>query len=149
MYITYTCVDEWCVVCVYMLSSRTLQSRFLENMLRSKDCQVPHYTCIHISKSTISNIYRCVSHLLCLRLIRIYSSWCAARDAMCWFVKLWSSLELFGMEFLSCTNNDTKENGLIGISKDRVSLLYQSLDQWFCIKECINGTCTQGNGLTQ
>ena len=43
------------------------------------------------------------------------------RDAMCWFVKLWSSLELFGMEFLSCTNTETKENGLIGISKDRVS----------------------------
>ena len=42
-------------------------------------------------------------------------------DAKCWFVKLWSSLELFGMEFLSCTNTDTKENGLIGVSKDRVS----------------------------
>ena len=45
----------------------------------------------------------------------------SVRDAKCWFVKLWSSLELFGMEFLSCTNTDTKENGLIGVSKDRVS----------------------------
>ena len=51
-----------------------------------------------------------------------------ARDAMCWFVKLWSSLELFGMEFLSCTNTDTKENGLIGISKDRVSLMIGDLN---------------------
>ena len=42
-------------------------------------------------------------------------------DAKCWFVKLWSSLELFGMEFLSCTNTESKENGLIGVSKDRVS----------------------------
>ena len=46
----------------------------------------------------------------------------SVRDAKCWFVKLWSSLELFGMEFLSCTNTETKENGLIGVSKDRVSL---------------------------
>lgn len=44
----------------------------------------------------------------------------SAQDAKCWFVKLWSSLELFGMEFLSCTNTDTKDKGLIGISKDRV-----------------------------
>ena len=57
-------------------------------------------------------------------------TWCntnpwshTVRDAMCWFVKLWSSLELFGMEFLSCTNTETKENGLIGVSKDRVSPL--------------------------
>ena len=46
---------------------------------------------------------------------------------MCWFVKLWSSLELFGMEFLSCTNIETKENGLIGVSKDRVSPLITSV----------------------
>lgn len=44
-------------------------------------------------------------------------------DAKCWFIKLWSSLELFGMEFLSCTNIDTKDKGLIGVSKDKVSLL--------------------------
>ena len=43
-------------------------------------------------------------------------------DSKCWFVKLWSSLELFGMEFLSCTNIDTKEKGLIGVSKDKVSV---------------------------
>lgn len=42
-------------------------------------------------------------------------------DCKCWFVKLWSSLELFGMEVLSCTNIDTKEKGLIGVSKDKVS----------------------------
>ncbi len=42
-------------------------------------------------------------------------------DAKCWFIKLWSSLELFGMEFLSCTNTDTKEKGLIGVSKNKVS----------------------------
>ena len=52
----------------------------------------------------------------------------AVRDAKCWFVKLWSSLELFGMEFLSCTNIDTKENGLIGVSKDRVSLTSATVD---------------------
>ena len=43
-------------------------------------------------------------------------------EAKCWFVKLWSSLELFGMEFLSCTNMDTKEKGLIGVSKEKVGL---------------------------
>lgn len=42
-------------------------------------------------------------------------------DAKCWFIKLWSSLELFGMEFLSCANIDTKEKSLIGVSKDKVS----------------------------
>lgn len=42
-------------------------------------------------------------------------------DAKCWFTKLWSSLELFGMEFLSCSNIDTKEKSLIGVSKDKVS----------------------------
>ena len=42
-------------------------------------------------------------------------------DAMCWFVKVWSSLDLFGVEFLSCTNLDTKDEGLIGVSKSRVS----------------------------
>ena len=31
------------------------------------------------------------------------------------------------MEFLSCTNTDTKENGLIGVSKDRVSLTAEDL----------------------
>lgn len=51
----------------------------------------------------------------------------AVRDAMCWFVKLWSSLELFGMEFLSCTNTETKDNGLIGVSKDRVRPFYYSM----------------------
>ena len=45
----------------------------------------------------------------------------AVADAKCWFIKLWSSLELFGMEFLSCTNTETKEKGLIGVSKDKVS----------------------------
>ena len=43
-------------------------------------------------------------------------------DAKCWFVKLWSSLELFGMEFYSCTNMDTKDKSLLGVSRDRVSL---------------------------
>lgn len=47
----------------------------------------------------------------------------SSQDAKCWFVKLWSSLELFGMEFLSCTNTDTKDKGLIGISKDKVRVL--------------------------
>lgn len=42
-------------------------------------------------------------------------------NAMCWFVKVWSSLDLFGVEFLSCTNLDTKDKGLIGVSKSRVS----------------------------
>jgi hypothetical protein len=53
-------------------------------------------------------------------------------DAKCWFVKLWSSLELFGMEFLSCTNTETKENGLIGISKDRVVFLPHKKKKNFC-----------------
>ncbi len=44
-------------------------------------------------------------------------------EAKCWFVKLWSSLELFGVEFLSCVNIDTKEDGLIGISNDKVCLV--------------------------
>ena len=44
-------------------------------------------------------------------------------DGKCWFVKLWSSLELFGFEFLSCTNVDSRDKGLIGISKSRVSNL--------------------------
>lgn len=44
-------------------------------------------------------------------------------DAMCWFVKVWSSLDLFGVEFLSCTNLDTKDKGLIGVSKNRVSCI--------------------------
>jgi hypothetical protein len=43
-------------------------------------------------------------------------------DAKCWFVKLWSSLELFGVEFLSCSNIDTKGKSLIGVSKDKVRL---------------------------
>ncbi|CAI7995568.1 Talin-2 [Geodia barretti] len=54
------------------------------------------------------------------------------RDAMCWFVKLWSSLQLFGMEFLSCTNIETKENGLIGVSKDRVVFLPHKKKKNFC-----------------
>lgn len=52
---------------------------------------------------------------------RMYFALSAAADAKCWFVKLWSSLELFGFEFLSCTNIDTRDKGLIGVSKDRVS----------------------------
>ena len=44
------------------------------------------------------------------------------KDAMCWFIKLWSSLDLFGVEFLSCVNLDTKGKGLIGVSKSRVSV---------------------------
>lgn len=43
-----------------------------------------------------------------------------ACDAKSWFVKLWSSMELFGMEMFSCVNADTKESGLIGISKYKV-----------------------------
>lgn len=56
----------------------------------------------------------------------------SVRDAKCWFVKLWSSLELFGMEFLSCTNTDTKENGLIGVSKDRIVFLPHKKKKNFC-----------------
>lgn len=48
----------------------------------------------------------------------------SAADAKCWFVKLWSSLELFGFEFLSCTNIDTRDKGLIGVSKDRILFLF-------------------------
>ena len=56
-----------------------------------------------------------------LRLTFVTSSYIhTATDAKCWFVKLWSSLELFGMEFFSSTNVDTKDNGLVGVSKYRV-----------------------------
>jgi hypothetical protein len=41
-------------------------------------------------------------------------------DAKCCFIKMWSTLPLFGMEFLSCMNHDTKEKGLIAISKQKV-----------------------------
>lgn len=63
------------------------------------------------------------------------------QNAKCLFVKKWSSLELFGTEFLSFYNVDSKEKGLIGISKNKIVLLYvknkknmersfQSLIQW-------------------
>ncbi|KAL5477255.1 hypothetical protein EMCRGX_G024024 [Ephydatia muelleri] len=62
-------------------------------------------------------------------------------NAKCLFVKKWSSLELFGTEFLSFYNMDTKDKGLIGVSKNKIVLLYvknkrnmewnfQSLVQW-------------------
>jgi hypothetical protein len=46
-----------------------------------------------------------------------------AQDAMCLFIKLWSTLNLFGTEFLSCINFDTKEKGLLGVSKEKVHTL--------------------------
>jgi hypothetical protein len=36
------------------------------------------------------------------------------------------------MEFLSCTNIETKENGLIGVSKDRVVFLPHKKKKNFC-----------------
>ena len=41
-------------------------------------------------------------------------------DGKCCFIKLWSSLELFGFEFLSCSEAKSNQKGLIGISKDKV-----------------------------
>ena len=66
--------------------------------------------------------------LTCLMVIVLYScmysfivhSFCAANDAKCWFIKLWSSSHLFGMEFFSCINTEIKEKGLVGISKEKV-----------------------------
>jgi len=56
----------------------------------------------------------------------------SAADAKCWFVKLWSSLELFGMEFFSSTNVDTKDNGLVGVSKNRVMFLFHKKKKNLC-----------------
>ena len=44
-------------------------------------------------------------------------------DGKCCFLKLWSSLELFGFEFLSCSEAKSNQKGLIGISKDKVRVL--------------------------
>lgn len=46
-----------------------------------------------------------------------------ASDGKCCFIKLWSSLELFGFEFLSCSEAKSNKKGLIGISKDKVRVL--------------------------
>lgn len=62
-----------------------------------------------------------------------------ATDAMCWFVKLWSSLELFGFEFLSCTKTDSRDKGLIGVSKNRVSQtkIVKCKDWVLCVAQVI------------
>ena len=44
----------------------------------------------------------------------------SACDAKNWFVKMWSSMELFGMEFFSSINTETKDSGLIGVSRHKV-----------------------------
>lgn len=43
-------------------------------------------------------------------------------------------MHLFGTEFFSCTNADTKENGLVGISKQKVIIFHETTsDQNFVI----------------
>lgn len=44
----------------------------------------------------------------------------SVQDAKCCFVKLWSTLPLFGLELLSCVNVATREKGIVGISKRKV-----------------------------
>jgi hypothetical protein len=53
-------------------------------------------------------------------------------DAKCCFIKMWSTLPLFGMEFLSCMNHDTKEKGLIAISKQKVHFFPYRGKKSFC-----------------
>jgi len=52
-------------------------------------------------------------------------------EGKCCFIKLWSSLELFGFEFLSCTEASTNQKGLIGISKDKVKLSFSAIPNVF------------------
>lgn len=66
-----------------------------------------------------------MSHGHCIVLLHacihsLFIHFCAANDAKCWFIKLWSSSHLFGMEFFSCINTEIKEKGLVGISKEKV-----------------------------
>lgn len=44
----------------------------------------------------------------------------SVQDAKCCFVKLWSTLPLFGLELLSCVNMATREKGIIGVSRRKV-----------------------------
>ncbi|XP_019848741.1 PREDICTED: fermitin family homolog 1-like [Amphimedon queenslandica] len=50
----------------------------------------------------------------------------SANDGKCWFIKLWSTCHLFGMEFFSCSNTEIKEKGLVGISKEKILFLHSN-----------------------
>ena len=51
----------------------------------------------------------------------------SVQDAKCCFVKLWSTLPLFGLELLSCVNVATREKGIIGVSKRKVCQALNSM----------------------
>ena len=115
---------------------RQFQSKYVPNTCHSRDCQV------RVNAYTQMCMYH-TTYVHCIPMLRltfVTSSYIhTAKDAKCWFVKLWSSLELFGMEFFSSTNVDTKDNGLVGVSKYRVRR------RW-CGGRCRQGRKQRGKG---
>ncbi len=62
----------------------------------------------------------------------------AAQEAMCWFIKLWSSMNSFGMEFISCSNMETREKGIIGVSKNKVRQSVTTVLITDCLAICVD-----------